>query len=301
MKKNFRKSGRNLCNYLTFLICLVVAFSCGKKREHDENILLRYGDRYITYEEVEELIPEGVTGNDSIALFKAIVDNWLTNEVLADFAEERLYDTRDIDRRVKEYRNSLIVLEYLTGMRESRKPKVDEVRIREYYDQHKKDLILEVPLVKGIFMKINSGTSGKENIRMLLDSEDPEKLDRLEREWLDRSLEYNYFRDKWIDWETLAGLIPYRFGDADKFLNETKYFETEYGDCNYYLRIYEYLPSGSIQPYEFAKSWITDLLTQGEIAEYERALVNSLVKKSIDEEKLETIGYDPINHILLEN
>ena len=100
------------------------------------------------------------------------------------------------------------------------------------------------------------------------------KIDILEREWVDRSLQYSYFRDKWIDWETVKGLIPYRFGDPDKFLEENSYFETEYGDCSYYLTVTDWIPSGEEQPIEFARTWISDLLTQGELTEYERNLVN---------------------------
>lgn len=281
------------------LILTFCFFSCSGNKEKNENILLSYAGETLTYQDVVACIPNGLIPEDSAALFKSVVDGWLQDVVLAEFAEERLIDTNSIDRRVRNYRNNLIVKEYLSRMRESRPPRIDEVKIREYYDNHRHELKLEVPLVKGVFLKVNSGARGREEIKSLISSDDPEKIDRLEQIWLDRAIEYNYFRDKWIDWETLTGLIPHRFGEAGTFLERNNYFETDYGDCAYYLKITDYLAAGEEQPFEYAKIWITELLTQGEILEYERQLINSLVEKSLKENKLEAVGYDPLKHEMI--
>lgn len=282
---------------LTLFMCL----SCHRKTETSETILLRYGDKVLSYDSVVSLIPVGILPEDSAVLFDALVQGWLKDIVISEFAEQRLLDLNAIERRVKDYRNSLIVQEYLTRMRETRKPDINESQIREYYDKHRQELRLETPLVRGIFLKINSEITKKDNIKKLMSSSDMDAIDRLEQEWMDKALQYNYFRDKWIDWETLSGMIPYRFGDPDKFLGENKYFETDYDDCSYFLQISDYLPSGELQPYEFASSWIADVLTQSDLAAYEKSLLESIVEKSIKDKKLEIIGYDPIKHEMKEN
>ena len=266
-----------------------------------ENVLLKFGDLELKYDDVIAGIPDDVGGTDSAALFKAIVDGWVKDVVLLNLAEERLYDIDAIERKVKDYRNSLIVSEYLSRMRESHTPKVDEKNVREYFNKNRNEMKLEVPLVKGVFLKINSDSKGKEKIKKLLTSEEPKDIDILEQDWFDRALEYNYFRDKWIDWETVAGRIPHRFGDPEEFLKGNKYFETEYGDCSYYLEISDYLPVGEEQPYEFASAWITELLIQGDLADFEKALVESIINKSIKDKNLQVIGYDPLTHELREN
>lgn len=263
--------------------------------------MLRYGTNELTYAEVVNKIPDGIPSSDSAALFRAIVDGWISDVVLSDFAEKRLVDLEGIERRVKEYRNSLIVQDYLTRMRESHTPNVDEEKVKEYYLRHKNELKLETPLVKGVFLKINSDSHGKDGIKNMLSSQDPEMIDKFEKEWLDRTLEYNYFRDTWVDWETLTRRIPYRFGDPEKFLKDYRFFETEYGDCTYYLQISEYLPAGEEQPYEFASAWIKGILTQGDLAQFQKDLVESIVAQSIKDKKLEAVNYDPMMHEIKEN
>lgn len=272
----------------------VILISCKGRETKQENVLVRFGDRYLTSEEIESMIPDDILPQDSAALYNALMESWIRDVVLTDFAEEKLQDISTIERMVKDYRNSLIVQEYLTRMRELKTPNVDEKKIKDYYNAHQRELKLEIPLVKGIFLKISSDAAGKYEIESLMSSADPKKIDKLEQNWLDRAIEYNYFRDKWIDWETVAGMIPHRFGNPDEFLKENNFFETEYGDCTYYLQITDYLPSGEEQPYEYAKSWITGLLTQGELAEYERSLVNSLIEKALKENKLEVKGVNPL-------
>ena len=274
------------------LVLLVIMISCNKTQKTEEEVLLQYGDRVITMEEVESLIPQGLTRNDSIALFKAIIDSWIKEVVLSDFAEERLYDTRAIDRKVRDYRNSLIVQEYLSRMQESQTPKIEEAKIEEYYSRHRNEMKLEVPLVKGIFIKINKAVEGRDELKKLISTDDPASIDIIEQEWLDQTLEYNYFHDKWIDWDSLSQLLPLRLGNPDNFLKENTFFETEFGDCVYYLKISDYILSGDIQPYEYARTWIANTLTQGALADYERILVNSLVEKAIKENRLKTVGYE---------
>ena len=275
-----------------FLLAVILAIGCGRSKEENKNLLVRYGDRELTYDEVVDMIPEGLHPADSAAMFHQLVDAWIRSEVLADFAEERLYDMEAIDQRVREYRNQLIVMEYLSRMRETQKPRIEEQKVKEYYDLHRGELKLEVPLVRGVFLKINSSAKGKEDIKNLISSDNPEDIDRLEREWLDLALEYNYFRDKWIDWETISMLIPHRFGNPDEFLRESDYFETEYGDCSYYLKVTDYMPSGEEQPYEYARNWIAEVLTQGALTDYENSLVESLVNKAVKEGKMETFLHE---------
>lgn len=245
-------------------------------------------------EEIIEKIPSGLSEGDSVRLFQALVDEWVSNELLSDFARQQLGNLEEIEKKVEDYRSQLIVMEYLSQMTESRSKDVDEKEIRAYYERHKNELKTELPLIKGVFLKINKTAPGKEEIQELLSENKEGNIDKLEQEWLDKCLSYDYFQDKWIDWETVSGLIPFRFGDADKFLENRHYFSTEHGDFTYYLQISDYLPSGSQQPFEFAAPWIGRLLDQESKEEYKEQLIQSLIKKGIKENKLVPESYNPL-------
>ena len=282
---------------ILYVLPVIILVSCHQNRvEIDDDVLLRISDRSLTKNEVIDLIPQGLQKEDSVKLFNAIVNDWINSELLSDFAEERIGNIEEIEKKVKKYRNQLIVQEYLTKMSESRNNKIDDREIKDYYEQHISELKTDMPLVKGVFIKVISSLEGKEEISALLKEDKEGNIDKLEQNWLDALVAYEYFKDEWVDWETLTELIPYRFGNPDQFLSNNKYFETEIGDYTYILQICSYLPTGSEQPYEFASHWITRLLKQEDLNQYEKQLVESLIKESIKDNKLEVVNYDPLTH-----
>lgn len=145
-----------------FLTC-----SCGGEKPADDSgdVLLSMGSKIATLHEVEDKIPVGIDPADSVALFREIIGNWVTTAVISEFAESKLPDMEEIDRKVEDYRNRLIVTEYLRRMKESRQPKISLDSIREYYDIHRNELLTESPLVKGIYIKVPSSIKGIDEIR----------------------------------------------------------------------------------------------------------------------------------------
>lgn len=289
----------NLLKFFTFILLITFLMACSKKDEEPQVVLLRIGANEVTKEEIIMKIPQGLLPADSTKLFVSLVDGWIKDNLLADFAAERLMDTTLIEQKVKDYRNKLVVQEYLRGMRESRNFKTKAEDLRNYYDAHKDEIINETPLVKGVFVKIATNIADKDRISQLLTSSGENAIDDFERDWMEKALEYEYFKDRWVDWNSVSSLIPFRFGNPDDMLAINSFFETDFDDCSYFLAISEYMPTGSAQPFEYASLWIDELLQQDEMQRYEKALVDALVKKAIDEKKLEIIGYDPLVHKMI--
>lgn len=275
--------------------------ACGGDKPVDDvgDILLRMDGKSLSLQEVVAKIPVGIEPADSAALFDRIVGNWIESAVLVELAESKLPDIDEIDRKVEAYRNRLIVMEYLGRMKESQRQKADDADIRAYYESHKRELLTESPLIKGVYMKVPSSSAGVDRIKELIFRSSEADIDQLEKDWMESALQYDYFGSTWIDWQTLADQIPYRFYNPDAFLETHKDFETTYGGSTYIFHISDYLPTGSEQPYEFAAGRIAALLDRSNITKYEEALVRSLVEKSVKEGRLVAVGYDPVKRTFL--
>lgn len=277
---------------MIFFIC-----ACGGKShisDMDSEILVKAGDKTLLKQDVLRKIPIGIEPSDSAALFNLIVENWIKSEVLSTLAETKLPDMTIIDDKVMEYRNRLIVAEYLKEMKESRKFGVSEDSIRMFYDRHKTEMLTESPLVKGIYLKIATSDPSIAEIKDLMTCGSDECIDRLEKLIMNDAVEYDYFKDDWVDWQTVADQIPYRFSDPDSFLKTSSNFETTYGGATYLLHISDYLPSGSVPPYEFASIQISELLERTDIRKFEESLVKSLIGKAIKDGSLVAVEYDPL-------
>ncbi|MDE6532504.1 MAG: hypothetical protein K2M27_03095 [Muribaculaceae bacterium] len=279
---------------LSFVMALS---SCGEKKEISgtDDILVSVGDSTLTLSDVVRRIPVGIEKEDSMILFRSIVDGWIEERVLIDMAMAKLPELDEIERKVSQYRNRLIVAEYLGKLRNGSKFKVDRDSVRLFYEAHKGELMTETPLVKGIYLKVSENSGPLADIRRCVYDASDESVDELEKNWMGAAIQYEYFKEEWVDWEVIADQIPYRFYDPDAFLSSTNNFETTCNGFTYLLHISDYLPSGSEMPYEFASERISAMLEQAKVSSYQEALVRALVQKAMSEGKLVAFGYDPLS------
>lgn len=286
---------------LTLVSALLLFVGCGGKEtmsQEDSDVLLRAGDEALTMKDVIRNIPVGIEPADSAAMFRQIVDNWVKSKVLSGLAERKLPDLTEIDNRVADFRNRLIVAEYLKEMKKGKAFKVSPDSIREFYDRNKQDMLIESPLVKGIYLKVAADRSNLEEIKNLVFCGSDECIDKLEKSAAGDAIQYDYFINDWVDWQTIADQIPYRFYDPDAFLKSTSNFETTYNGSVYMLHISAYLPSGSVPPYEFAAIQIGELMERTNIKKFEDSLVKSLVSRAISDGELVSVGYDPVAGVI---
>lgn len=285
----------------SLVLCLLSAgVSCGSKSAStvdNSEVLVSVGDSTLTVNYVLQRMPSGLEPEDSIALFNKIVDEWVRDMVLSDYAESNIFDLDRIDRMVTDYRNNLIINEYLSSMTESEKKEVSEDRLRRFYDENIGSLVLEQPVIKGVFLKVAESDETLPDLRKWMSQFGEADIDNIEKSGLRQALKYKYFKDEWVEWNVIAEQIPYRFYDADAFIRSTRLFETADGGNVYLLRISDYIPSGETMPYAFAKNRIADILQSADMASYRRRLVGDIYKRQIKEGILKPGAYDPLQNL----
>lgn len=283
---------------LTVLSALLLFAGCddgGSVSTASDGVLLQCGEDVLTMQDVVGKIPVGMEPADSAALFQLIVDNWVKTKVLSNLAERKLPDLSEIDSKVADYRNLLIISEYIDEMKKGKDFKVSKDSIRHFYNRFKGNMLTETPLVKGIYVKVSADVANIGAIKELVFCGSDECIDRLEKTLAGETIQYDYFINDWVDWQTIADRIPYRFFDPDAFLRSTNNFETTYNGSAYILHIAEYLPSGSEPPYEFAAVQIGELMERANIKKFEESLVRAMVIKALNDGELVAEGYDPVN------
>lgn len=273
----------------------VSTMACSRKAADTpkEDMLVAMGDSSLTVRDVVSRIPSGLSEEDSVEMFNSIVERWVRSMMLSDLAAENVEELEDIDRLARDYRDNLIIERYLRS-KIKEVPGVSEQRVKDYYEAHGSELRLDAPLVKGIYLKVSDSEERLGDIRKWMMAATPSAVDHIEKSGLRQASQYEYFKDSWVDWYEVAEQIPYRFYDADAFLGSTKDFETSYSGSTYLLHIYEYLPSGSVMPYDYAKGKIEEMLGKGDKTGFRRKLLTSLYARGVKEGRLKPGLYDPV-------
>lgn len=267
------------------LLLTILSTACSNKNKQDSgDILVTVGNAVLTLDDLRKQLPSGLSAEDSTALAHSYIRSWIDSRLISEIASQNIGDLTEIDRMTEQYRNELITYEYRRRMFDDRiKSEITEDSIKKYYDENPVELKLQRPILKGIYLKIPNESPSLKNAKKWYVSTKTEDIDKLEKQCLDGAIHYDYFRDRWVDWERIESLIPAEFGsDPNAFLATHKNLEISQGDFTYLLSISEYIPSGKTMPYEFAKETIKDILAYSRRAEYDRLLRLSLLKEAED-------------------
>lgn len=256
------------------------------KDKHPDDFLAVYGTDVLTKSDVMANLPGGLTPDDSARFVKAYVTNWVETKLISREAASYI-DMDEINRLAEEYRLNLILTAYRRMMFEQNAQSIPEDSVKAYYDLHNTDFVLERPMVKGTYLKVPDDARNIRVLKRLYKSDRPDDADRLEKEVLSSAIHYDYFRDKWVDWEQIETKIPEDFGEnPDQWLSKNRSLEKSVGGFTYLLYITEVLPSGSPMPIEAARSQIVNRLLNINRPTYDSMLLNDLYQRALADKRL---------------
>lgn len=265
------------------MLGLLVA-SCSKKSEPDsDNVVARVGDACLFQDDIQRILTPGLSPDDSARLVKAYVKSWIDSRVMSELAVKNIPDLANIDRMVDDYRSELIAWEYRRLMfNRHGNVEFSQDTINAYYEAHKDEFVLERPLVKGVYIKIADNSPSLKVVKKLYTSRDTADIDRLEKEEMQGIIHYDYFRDRWVDWEQIETRVPADFGSSpEAFLTAHKTTEVSVNGYTYLLDIDDFLPSGSVMPREWAEETVRRTLYNNRLRAFDSQLRIDLLNKGI--------------------
>lgn len=289
--------GRLAAKGLLMLVVMCLGMSCRQQEittASDDTVVVSLGDSVLYLGEVLQQIPRGLEAQDSLAMFRSITETWLRRQVLVSVAENNIPDMAEIDRLVDNYRTDLILGRYLAVVSE-RAGNPDSRQVEKYYRENGDSMLLDEPVVKGIFLKVSENDPKIDRLREWMRKADEDAVDNLEVNGLRGAIQYEYFQDRWHAWHEVADLVPYRFFDADAFLESTKDFETSYGGSAYIIHIKEYVASGEPMPEDYAKAKISEMIRRSNVASGRNKLITDIYNREVKEGRLRGGLYDPVS------
>lgn len=231
---------------------------------------------------VRAQMPGGMQPDDSAKFVQAYCQKWIDDRLILQVASKEV-DMTEIDKLVEEYRRELISSEYRRQMaRHADTGVFSDDSLQAYYTDHQKEFTLDRPLVKGVYLKLPDGAEHIKEIKKLYSSTRPQDMDKLEKAALSSAIHYDYFRDRWVDWEQIESRIPYGFtnGGAD-FLRGGKPLNVNINGFTYLLSVSEYIPAGQTMPFEAARPLIRERLLSQLRRSYNNELMKALYERSI--------------------
>jgi hypothetical protein len=249
---------RNLPNFLRF-----------KNQEVTEGVIrqpvARVYDNYLYEQDLEGLVDENSSAEDSANLVGRYIDTWVKKQLLlAEAASQMNIDEAEMERKILDYRYALIVYEFEKNyVNQEVDTEVSEREIEQYYGEHKDNFELKQNIVKGIFAKVPQEAPRVGRLRNLFQGElDEEARAEIRSYCLSFASAYSLDDSTWYNFEEVIANTPLvSIPNKVQFLQKNEYVETSDDIYVYFVKVQDYKISDQISPLEFVKDDIVKIIT----------------------------------------
>lgn len=271
-----------------FIFIAFVSLLCACKQTRpidDADVLVRVKDRVLGREEIQRQIPRNLSSADSLLMAESLTKKWIKDALVYEVALRNLEreERAEVDRLVEEYRHSLIRYRYEEQLvRERLSSDFQESDKLRFYEENQSKFVLDKALIKGLFLKVPADAPGLADVKKWYRSTSESAVEKIEKYSVQNAVIYDYFYDKWVDFDQVMDNIPMRVTDANAFLKANRYVEMCDSTYCYLLNISDYLPIGRVAPYDYAGPQIIEMLTNQRkvqfLKDFEDELYNDAVK-----------------------
>ena len=244
--------------YYLLIICLAYFFSCNKISS--ENILAKVNDETLLFEEVISELPIYIT--DTNLFIQNYIDVWVREKALLSQALINLDDnSKEIQERVDNYRNSLLIYEYQQKLiNQNFDTTVNFDEILDYYDTNIKEFKLSQDIFKGRFIIIDKNAPNLKSLFKMFKSNDDEEVDDLISYCMLYALEYHINDSLWSYFNFIKQKLPEDFSEKEIFYSKRKYDIIEREKYLYLLLLKDFKFKGTTSPFSVEKEKIRALI-----------------------------------------
>jgi hypothetical protein len=274
-----------------FTYLIVVWFfvlSCNKSDRKDA-LVASVGDKQLTWKQLEDIIPNNSSAEDSILLAERYIEDWAKEQVLLVQAEANLSDEqKNFDHLIENYRKSLVTYAFEAELvKQKLDTLVGDEEIETYYAENRENFKLKDYIVQVKFCAVNKDFSQMKNLKKLFFSEETGDLVKWQQLCVEIGAAFYFEEDKWLRWDELTKQVPLNVYDVETFLKTKGQVEFEKNDNLYLLLITDYQLSGTVSPLSFEREKIKsliinmrkmDLLSKMRVDLYNDALTKNEIK-----------------------
>lgn len=277
--------------YSVAILSMVLLFGCAKFEKKDaKEAVARVNKTYLYKEDIKDIIPKGISKDDSTNIVSNYINKWATKQLFIDHAERNLKesDLNEFDDLVADYRNTLYINAYKDAViTQSINMEVTNEDLTAFYEQNLENFNLNEDLVKLRYLHLPSRFSDVVATQSKLNrfnNKDKEELEARKLEFITASLNDSV----WVSLDQVLAKIPVlKKRSKDEVLNKGKYIQQRDSTGVYMIKIKEVLKRGDIAPLEYSKPTIRQIILNKRKRELIKNLEKDITKDAIKNKQFE--------------
>lgn len=283
---------------LQLLVCafmLLFVLSCEMKRDEvpteQLNAVARAYDKWLSADELSEMIPDNSSEEDSIALAQRFINNWLKEQSVLHRAEKNLpLEQQGFEKELEEFRRSLLTYAYESQLIEQRlNTEISEEEMAAYYEENKDIFRLKDYIVKVKYCILEEKLSKPKKFEKLFYSDDAQDLIRLEQYCVDQGINYYLDLESWMFFEDLLQAVPIEVYSVSNLLKSQKSIRFEREQRVYYVKFVEYELKDNYSPLSLVENQIRNLILNRRKQELLSQLREDLYRDDLSKKNIENL------------
>ncbi|MCM4157658.1 peptidyl-prolyl cis-trans isomerase [Gramella sp. AN32] len=265
--------------------------ACGYfRQEEDRKAIVRVNDSYLYEEDIQALVSEGTSPEDSAIIVSNYITRWATQQLFIDRAELNLPDEKqkEFDALVNNYRNELYTNAYTDAI-VSRKidTSLNSQEIEEYYEANKENFILNEDLVKLRYINLAQNNNNLDEIKrkfVRFNEKDQQELQNMAIQFTNYSMNDTV----WVKTKTVYDKIgPLSVEDRSRLLKKSNYLELKDSLNTYMVYINDILSRNDQAPLNYASATIREILLNKRKQNLIKDLETDITKDAIKNNEFE--------------
>jgi hypothetical protein len=273
-------------------IAALLLCACAAEGDAGDPPVARAFDRELYWSDLRQVIPLESTPEDSAAMARQFIDNWLREQVVLHQAEQNLGDEqRSMEARIEDYRRSLLTYAYeeaLVGQKLD--TALSNAELEAYFEANRKDFVLKDNIVRLRWFKVRE--QDKRTLRKVEDlwRSDKEK-DRHDLElWLAaHGSPITDSHDQWVPFTEVLAQVPLEVDNPTDWLPRQGKVMARDSVNTYFVEFLEHRLSDGLSPFPLVRERIRAILLNQRKLQLIERMRNDLYQDALDRKDIEVL------------
>ena len=274
-----------------FTCVVVLCVSCNFFKETDDRIpVARVGESYLYQDDIENIVADGTSSEDSILLVNNFITRWATQELLIDGAKRNLPETQqeEFNKLVTQYKNDLFTKAYLEALvNKYIDTTIIAAEAQSIYDTNKETFKLNEELVKLRYISMPLNAINKDEVERRFKRYNKDDKDYFNGVAL-QFKSYSFNDSIWVKLSQAAEKIPVvNAENKTELLKKSNFIQLKDSLNLYLMQINDVLQQNDYAPLEYVKPTIDQIIINKRKLELIKQLEKDITKDAIKNNQFE--------------
>jgi hypothetical protein len=274
---------------LNILILCLLCTSCDFfKKTDNRKPIAKVNESFLYKEDVEDVVPDGASKEDSILMVNAYINRWARQLLLMDGALVNLSEDKqnEFSRLVEQYKNDLYTKAYLEGLvKKNINTSVQQNEAKVFYEANKESFKLNDDLLQFRYLSLPLNPINLDTIKARFkrfETKDKRYLDSISVQFRSYSLNDSI----WIKYSQVAEKIPIvNMENKNQLLKKTNYLQLKDSLNLYLMQVIDIRVQNDYAPLEYVNTSIQQIVINKRKLELIKQLENDITKDAIKNNK----------------